>query len=51
MEMASENIVIQRQYKQGFAIKQERQQEKTKEVKPSTDITKEQWFWDMAVLS
>lgn len=51
MEMTSENIVIQRQYKHGFAIKQERQQEKTKEVKPSKDITKEQWFWDNAVIS
>lgn len=46
MEFVSENIRIQQQYKGGFAIKPE----KKKEV-PSTDITKEQWFWDMAVIS
>jgi hypothetical protein len=47
MELMSESLGIQQQYKQGFAIRQEK---KEKEV-PLVDITKEQWFWDMAVMS
>lgn len=46
MEMISENIRIQQQYKQGFAIKQEINKEVT-----WVDITNEQWFWDIAVIS
>lgn len=46
MEFTSENIAIQRQYRKGFAIKKE-----IKKESPSTDITKEKWFWDMAVIS
>jgi len=48
-EMAREIMGIQQQYKKGFAIKQENQ--KTKKEIPTNDITKTQWFWDIAVLS
>ncbi|AJQ28740.1 hypothetical protein [Pelosinus fermentans] len=48
-EMAREIMGIQQQYKKGFAIKQENQE--TKKEIPTNDITKTQWFWDIAVLS
>ncbi|EIW19103.1 hypothetical protein SAMN04515679_3625 [Pelosinus fermentans] len=48
-EMARELMGIQQQYKKGFAIKQDNQ--KTKKEIRTKDITKTQWFWDMAVLS
>ncbi|SFM10441.1 hypothetical protein [Pelosinus propionicus] len=49
MELTSEIMGIQQQYKNGFAIKQDNQ--KTKKEIRTKDITKTQWFWDIAVLS
>ena len=49
MEFISENREILQQYKQGFAIRQEKKEKEEKAS--STDITTKQSFWDMAVIS
>lgn len=53
MELTSEDLGIQQQHRQGFLIRQEEKKEVqiTPEKVPSKDITAEQWFWDMAVMS
>jgi hypothetical protein len=50
MEFVGQNIEIMQQYKQGFAIRQEKKKKEEK-APPSTDITTKQWFWDKAVIS
>ena len=51
MELVGQNIEIVQQYKQGFAIRQEKRKKEEKALPPSTDITTKQWFWDRAVIS
>lgn len=50
MELVGQNIEIVQQYKQGFAIRQEKKKKEEK-APASTDITTKQWFWDRAVIS
>jgi len=45
MNSTEGNIEIQQQYKQEFAVK------KNKKEAPLFDLTRKQWFWDMAVMS
>jgi hypothetical protein len=50
MEFVSQNIELMQQYKQGFAIRQEKKKKEEK-APLTTDITAQQWFWDKAVMS
>lgn len=45
MDITKGKITMEEEYQQGFEVM------KKKTDRPPTDITSEQWFWDMGVMS